>query len=443
MKKTSCTQGSLLDMPTPEKKISAKPLPDMQKRMSRLERLIEELCPNGVEYKTLGSICTLITKGTTPKKYTVQGINFIKTESIENSCINKEKLCFIDDQTFSIELKRSILKENDILFAIAGSIGKCAIVASDILPANTNQALAIIRLKNYINNKYIFYVLNSNIMKKYIEYNVKGSAQSNLNLHQMNQFLLPVPPLPVQEEIVRILDTFSELTSELTSKLEFDIVKIHNQYNIYLNNIFLSCKNILWKKMEEEFPFIRNGFVGTVTPFFSDKEHGIRYIEGTNIHNGKIYDNNKVYVTKDFHNKYKKNELKSDDILMVQSGHVGESAVVGEKYKGSNCHALIIMSNAGRCNSKFINYYFQTTEGKKKLKKITTGGTIKHILASAMRKFPIPVPPIEEQERIVSILDRFEALSNDLTGTLSTEIEARKKQYEYYRDKLLTFREAK
>ena len=128
---------------------------------------------------------------------------------------------------------------------------------------------------------------------------------------------------------------------------------------------------------------------------------------------------------------------------MVQSGHVGESAVVGEKYKGSNCHALIIMSNAGRCNSKFINYYFQTTEGKKKLKKITTGGTIKHILASAMRKFPIPVPPIEEQERIVSILDRFEALSNDLTGALSTEIEARKKQYEYYRDKLLTFREAK
>lgn len=194
--------------------------------------------------------------------------------------------------------------------------------------------------------------------------------------------------------------------------------------------------------MEEEFPFIRNGFVGTVTPFFSDKDNGIRYIEGTNIHNGRISNNKTVYVTKDFHNKYKKNELKKDDILMVQSGHVGETAVVGNEYEGANCHALIIMSNAGKCNSHFINYYFQTTEGKNKLKKITTGGTIKHILASAMKKFLIPVPPLEEQERIVAILDRFDALCNDLTSGLPAEIEARKKQYEYYRDKLLTFKEA-
>jgi len=128
-----------------------------------------------------------------------------------------------------------------------------------------------------------------------------------------------------------------------------------------------------WKALGEEFPFIRNGFVGTVTSFFTDKEQGVRYLQGTNIHNGVISDNATYYVTKGFHQKHIKTELKADDIVMVQSGHVGESAVVGEKYKGANCHALIVMSNGGKCDSKFVNYYFQSTEGKDKLKKITTG----------------------------------------------------------------------
>ena len=82
-----------------------------------------------------------------------------------------------------------------------------------------------------------------------------------------------------------------------------------------------------------------------------------------------------------------------------------------------------------------------SAEGKRKLEKITTGGTIKHILASGMKKVTIPVPPIEEQQRIVNILDRFDALCNDISEGLPAEIEARQKQYEYYRDKLLTFKE--
>ena len=191
------------------------------------------------------------------------------------------------------------------------------------------------------------------------------------------------------------------------------------------------------------FPFIRNGFVGTVTPFYTDKENGVRYLQGTNIHNGVISDNEVFYITKEFHEKHKKNELQSDDILMVQSGHVGECAVVGEKYKGSNCHALIILSNGGQCDSNYVRYYLQSTHGKRILVRITTGGTVKHILASKMKNVVIPFPPIEEQERIVSILDRFDKLCNDISEGLPAEIEARRKQYEYYRDKLLSFEERK
>lgn len=126
---------------------------------------------------------------------------------------------------------------------------------------------------------------------------------------------------------------------------------------------------------------------------------------------------------------------------MVQSGHVGECAVVGEKYKGSNCHALIVMSNGGKCNSNYVCYYLQSSHGKRILDKITTGGTVKHILASKMKNVVIPFPSLEEQTRIVSILDRFDKLCNDLSEGLPAEIDARRKQYEYYRDRLLSFKE--
>ena len=174
---------------------------------------------------------------------------------------------------------------------------------------------------------------------------------------------------------------------------------------------------------------------------YTNEENGVRYLQGTNIHNGVITDKDVFFINKEFHHKHIKNELKSDDILMVQSGHVGECAVVGEKHKGANCHALIIMSNGGNCNSNYVCYYLQSSYGKRLLKKITTGGTIKHILASKIKTVAIPFPPLSEQERIVQILDRFDKLCNDISEGLPAEIEARQKQYEYYRDKLLTFKE--
>ena len=131
--------------------------------LSRLEELIEELCSDGVEYVSLGEICNLITKGTTPKTYEKEGITFIKTEAIEEVILNKEKLVYVSNEIHEGFLKRSKLEENDILFAIAGSIGKCIVVSKNMLPANTNQALAIIRLKENVEVKYVYHTLQSNL----------------------------------------------------------------------------------------------------------------------------------------------------------------------------------------------------------------------------------------------------------------------------------------
>ena len=186
----------------------------------------------------LGDICSIITKGTTPKSYTKTGISFVKTESFEGSRIVPEKLSYVDEETHTKLLKRSILEENDILVTIAGAtIGKCVIVPKEILPANTNQALAIIRLAKGNSPKYVMYVLQSDLMKQYIHKNAKGSAQPNLNLRQLNDFMIPLPSLSVQERLVDVLHDFDTLCNNLSAGLPAEIQARQKQYEYYRNKL--------------------------------------------------------------------------------------------------------------------------------------------------------------------------------------------------------------
>ncbi|MEH6710560.1 MAG: restriction endonuclease subunit S [Paraglaciecola polaris] len=187
-----------------------------------------------VEWKTLGELTSLITKGTTPKSFESSGISFIKTEAFDGTRINKSKLSYVGETIHRTFLKRSILEEGDILFTIAGAtIGKSAVVTSDLLPANTNQALAIIRLHQTVNKKYIFYILRSNHMKEYIDKSAKGSAQPNLNLRQINEFCIPLPSPEEQTRIVAILDKFDVLTSSITEGLPREMALRQQQYEYY------------------------------------------------------------------------------------------------------------------------------------------------------------------------------------------------------------------
>jgi type I restriction enzyme S subunit len=174
------------------------------------------IIPEDWEVKKLIDISQLITKGTTPKKFSEIGINFIKIECFEGNLINQEKCAFIDIITHSTELKRSILQEGDILFAIAGAtIGKCNVVQSEILPANTNQALAIVRLKQNENREFVYRLLASYKMQKYITDNVSVGAQPNLNLEQIGNFLFAYPLFSEQTAIATALSDIDALIGEL------------------------------------------------------------------------------------------------------------------------------------------------------------------------------------------------------------------------------------
>lgn len=409
--------------------------------MSNLEELIERLCPDGVEYKTLGDVATISRGGNFQKKdFTEQGKPCIHYGQIYTryGLFTDKTLTFINDECFA---KQKYAEPNDIIMAVTSEniedICKCvAWLGTEKVAVSGHSAI----IHHSLDPKYLAYFFHSQHFFNQKRRLAHGTKVMEVTPDTLKSIQLPVPPLEVQREIVRILDNFTFLTTELAAELAAR-QKQYEYYKEYLfeNHIF----DVEWKRLDELFPFIRNGFVGTIKSFFTNETDGIRYLEGTNIHDGVISDNEVLYVTKEFHKKHIKNQLKADDILMVQSGHIGECAVVGKKYEGSNCHALIIMSNGGKCLSKYYVYYFHTIKGFKSLTPAITGGTIKHVLAGKVGKIKVPVPSLEQQQRIVDILDRFDALCNDISSGLPAEIEMRQKQYEHYRDKLLTFKELK
>jgi len=161
-----------------------------------------------------------------------------------------------------------------------------------------------------------------------------------------------------------------------------------------------------WYKatLKEIYPQIRNGFVGIATPFYAEK--GIKYLQGKNIKNGAINSTGLIYISSDFHNKYKKSQLRLNDIVMVQSGHVGNCAVISEDYVNSNCHALVVLTpkNPELTSSSFFVFYFNSSYGKRLIYQIKTGNTIEHILASDVKELSPFAPSFNEQQKIASFL---------------------------------------
>lgn len=280
----------------------------------------------------------------------------------------------------------------------------------------SSPAYRILRSKMIIPAAYRDYFRSYEFIHNKLAVAVVGIRDGkNIDMDTFWQIPMTIACLEEQQKIADFLSS----VDEVIAASEQEVANLETQKKTVMKKIFSQQVRFKredgsdfpeWEERDlvELFPYIRNGFVGTITDFFTEKENGIRYLQGTNIHDGIIADNVEFYVTNEFHQKQIKNELKEDDIIMVQSGHVGDCAVVGKKYAGSNCHALIIMSNAGNCCSDFYVAYFHSPDGLREIAIKATGNTVKHILASVMQGFRVPYPCLEEQRLIADFLSDFD-----------------------------------
>ena len=285
------------------------------------------------------------------------------------------------------------------------------------------------RAKKEINPAFFEWYFRSSVWHRYVYMSGdSGARHDRVSIKDDTFFAMPIN-LPADHEQERIASFLERIDRRIETQraLVENLKKYKRGVTRKLFTLENSCfaGDIQMVSLGDLFPFIRNGFVGTVTPFFTDREHGVRYLQGTNIHTGKITDDAVYYVTKDFNAKHSKNILKRDDILVVQSGHVGECAVVGKEYEGANCHALIIMSNGGNCISDYVAQYINSEAGSKQIASITTGNTIRHILASAIADLVIPIPSLEAQKRVAHLLSLYDERIGKEEQLLSELVTAR------------------
>lgn len=385
-------------------------------KINNIFEMIEELCPNGVEYKALSKVTKNLKKGTLKQ-----------SELIENGkykVINSGRDYYGNYDKFNNE-------GDAFTFAARGEYAGFVNYHKDRFWAGGLCYPYCSNDKTKYNTKYLFYALKTK--EKYIRETLvcEGSIPA-LNKSDIEDFELPIPPIEIQEEIVRILDKFTELTAELTTELTARV----SQYEYYRDSLLTFDDSVVTttKPLEE----IAKIYDGThQTPKYTDS--GVEFISVENISN--IY-GSKKHISKEDYAKYKiKPQI--NDIFMTRIGSIGKCAIMTKEQDLAYYVSLgLIRPNQDIIMSKYLAYYIESSYGRKELAKWTLVNAVPiKINKDAIGYINITYPnDIKVQERIVELLDKFDKLCNDIKEGLPAEIEARQQQYEYYRNKLLTFK---
>ena len=403
--------------------------------MSELERLIQELCPNGVPYRTLNTICNIFDGTHQTPKYTDSGIKFASVENISNPYATEKHISVSDYEKYKIKPQR-----NDLLMTRIGSIGVCAVIESDE-PLAYYVSLALLRPnQEVLNSRYLKYAMESlHCRKELRKRTLVNAVPIKINMGDIGKITLPVPPIEVQREIVRILDKFTELTAELTAELTKELTARKKQYDYYLEKLLFSAEDTKMLTLGEVSSFY-NGDRGKNYPKVSEMvEEGIPFVNAGDI-NGTVDYINCNKITREKYLSMSGAKLKKGDILYCLRGSTGKNGIY-ELDEGTVASSLVAIRANNLINYKFLYYLLNSSMERSQRMKYDTGAAQPNLSAKNVREYVFPVPSLEEQERIVAILDRFDSICNDISAGLPAEIEARQKQYEYYRDKLLNFKE--
>ena len=396
--------------------------------MSKLDELIKELCPNGVEYKYLGEIgqvkmCKRILKSQTNANV---GIPFYKIGTFGGKAS-----AFISEELFKEYKERyPYPKVGEILISAAGTVGRTVIYNGEPAYYQDSNIVWLSHDESKILNTYLMYCYELK------PWNISsGGTIARLYNDDILKAKIPVPPLEVQCEIVRILDSFTVLTAELTEELTAELTARKKQYEYYrnelLSNKIESCSSVKLSDIAEIYDGTHQ------TPEY--KTEGIPFISVENIND--IYSSSK-YISADAYNKYRVKPM-TGDVFMTRIGSIGKCAIMTKDEDLAYYVSLaLIRPNRNILDSRYLRHYIESSLGTKELSKRTLHNAVPiKINKDDIGKIIVKYPKLELQIKIANVLDNFDAICSDLNIGLPAEIEARKKQYEYYRDLLLTFAE--
>ncbi len=409
--------------------------------MSRLDSMIQELCQGGVEYKTLDDLFVL-KNGYTPSKkndeYWHNGtVPWFRLEDIRT---NGRVLSDAKQHVTSKAVKGSLFPANSIIVSTTATIGEHALIESPFL---INQQLTCVsakeQFKAQINIKFVFYYFE--ILKKDLKRIASQSGNMPIvSLAKMKQLLMPLPPLEVQEEIVRLLDDFTAKTAELQDKLNEELEARKKQYEYYRDTLLTKNKQIPRVKLCDIATSLYRG-AGIKRDQVTEKgipcvRYGEIYTTYDTCFSDCVSHTDEKYLASP---KY----FEHGDILFAITGESVEDIAKSIAYLGHDkCLAggdIVVMKH--NQNPRYLTHVLSTGMARAQKSKGKVKNKVVHSSVPSIEQIEIPLPSLDDQQKYADILDDFYLALNKLRSELPAEIESRQKQYEYYRDKLLTFKE--
>ncbi|MDK8545333.1 restriction endonuclease subunit S [Corynebacterium pseudodiphtheriticum] len=368
--------------------------------MSRVDDLIKKLCPNGVEFKRIGDLAVVGTGSSDRKDASLDGPYPFYVRS--------KQLMKHDNFEFD---------ETAIIIPGEGNIGEVFHYQTGKYALH-QRAYRIAFTTDSVLTKFAFYYFAANF-KNFILKKAVSATVTSIRKPMVTDFEIPVPPLEIQQEIARILDKFTQLEAELEAELEAR----RKQYSFYKNALFSFGDDVKFHELGDICESITAGgdrpkryCKGQTEP--TDEFPYPIYSNGTG--NTALYG-----YTDQF-------KISEPAVTISARGTIGAHSVRSACFTPI-VRLLVLIPDSKLIDLKFLNHVLDVTEIG------YSGGSIPQLTVPKVKRLRIPLPPLEEQRRIVAILDKFDALVNDISTGLPAEIAARRKQYEYYRDKLLSF----
>ena len=410
--------------------------------MNNINGLIKKLSSNNIEYKSLGQLGKFYggLTGKVKNDFVDGNAKFITYKNIYNN--PALKIDVSDRVKVDIDEKQHSLQYGDVIFTGSSETpDECGI--SSVVTTKTDEKLYLNSFcfffrfddPNIILPDFSKHLFRSSDLRYQIGKTASGVTRYNVSKKLMEKVIIPLPPLEIQEKIVEILDKFTDCVTELTAELTAELTLRRKQYEYYRDELLV---------FNESLPFIAlsklcdigDGLHGT--PIYNDFGEYC-FINGNNLSKGRvIFDAQTKRITQA---EYEKIKIPFRNTLLFSiNGTIGNIAIYnGEKIAlGKSVAYFNVVSD--RLLLKYLYYILQSAHTMTYFDNNLTGSTIRNLGLKTLRDYKIAIPPLAVQQRIVDILDKFDAYCNDLTQGLPAEIEARQKQYEYYRDKLLTFK---